>query len=252
MARRKMKNAATVAQQQPVPSTIHQHSHGNNWAGIILVGFSCFLLLLPVLWWIGVFLLDRAGARRPQEALATGVIWFAIGLPTLALVSWLIGKAAGAILDRTFMYLENMQELKNKGAYYQAMTVQQALPAQGRLNDEDAMFAALLKDTMHEAYRHLAQHGPYGGNEPRPWSRGPALQRKLVAFGNRKPTWAMASNVRRWLMEKRAIKEDQVNVDKYPRFSDFEALVNDKFYMPVQVRAMGLSSTDEDRGYVHI
>jgi hypothetical protein len=240
-----------MAMDPPRPQTQIVHNHSTPWGSIILVGFLCFLLFLPVLWMIGVFILSQAGVRQPARALANGIIYLAFGLPLLALVSWIVSNAVPKILDCYFAHQERMKELDAEQVATRALTAgAPALPNE-RLTEEDKRLFENLAMVMEQAYRDYATHGSYrNGNVQRPWSKAAVLALDPPRHG-RMPE-RKATQIREWLAEKRVIigepQQDQINHLKYPTWSDFRALLEDEFNMPVVVAPPSYDSS----GYVHI
>jgi hypothetical protein len=213
MGRKKLRNdAAALAADDLSRSQGVQHvtyDNGPPWVGIIVISFLCLIVLLPILWWIAVFILDEAGVRTPERALAQGLMTLAWLLIVLLLGAAFVRYLVLAVLDAIFAHKQAMKEMDIEIARSRQLLAQRAMGH--RANTEDQRFARLIQLVMWYAYDHLSKHGPYGSNDARPWSRGQA--EKLVLAGETKPVgYSMAARVRPFLSEHLVIRDNQVNL----------------------------------------
>jgi hypothetical protein len=110
---------------------------------------------------------------------------------------------------------------------------------------------------MRQAYQDIADEvAPYrGGNVQRPWSRNAVIAMPPPPYHGKMPQ-GHAIRVREWLEKHQVIvgesQADQVNVELYPNWESFRALLEDKFNMPIVVQSQKALPYPTDRGYVPI
>jgi len=232
---KKLRNdAAALSMDDGRPQAQHiTYDNGPSWPGIIVISFVCLILALPILWWIAVFILDEAGVRSPERALAQGLMTLAWLLVLLLLGAAFVRYLILAVLDAVFEHKQVMKEMDIEIARSRQLLAQRAMGH--RANTEDQRFARLIQLVMWYAYDHLTKHGPYGANDARPWSRGQA--EKLVLAGETKPVgYSMAARVRPFLSEHLIIRDNQVNLARFPALADVQHLLNRLYDIPVQVQ----------------
>lgn len=229
MARKKTENAAALipeAQQ----TTIHHHN--SPWQpSIILSILVCVLVLLPVVWWVGIFLLDRAGWRKPEESLANGFILAAIGFPALYLVAWIVDGAIHRIIRDIADYLLEAQELKNQGLKLQALAGSSFVPTAANLTDADIRFVRVVKQIIGTAYISTANR-EYGPKEPRPWSRDVAKE-TILQWDGRKVGWTDANRLMKYIADNEIVLDGQLNRGKYPTMDAIKTLIDRDFTRPI-------------------
>lgn len=251
MGRKQQESSTVLAEKIPVPMARPAgpnivHHHGISWASIILIAFFCLIITFPLLWLAGIFLLDRAGIRDPEQTLAESIIILVIGLPVLLLLAW----AGSQVLERYFRHREVMKQLEIEQASVRALTAGAPALADGRLTDEDKRLFENLAVVMEMAYNDL-KRGPYkGGNTRRPWSKASVLSLDPPRYG-RMP-YSKAALVREWLAQHQVItgepQDDQVNTTRFPTWADFRAMLENEFNMPV----VAAPASGGSNGYVHL
>lgn len=233
------KQSAAVAIPEVGSTNIHNHSTA--WPAIIATGFVCGVVLLPISWYVGVFLLDRAGFKEPERGLASGILIAGIALPALYLGSWILERIPRVIIREWGAIKLSLAEIEAERERSRSLTAgAPALPNE-RLTDEEKKLFENLAIVMEQAYRDLVEkRAPYkGGNIPRPWSKASVLSLQPPRYG--RMSFMKATTVREWLVEHQVIigdhQKDQINIDKFPTWADFQALLHNEFNMPVVVNA---------------
>lgn len=225
---RKIKNAAAMVLEQE-PTTVNVDARSDS-TGPIVVTFVCAVVGLFLLWHIGVFILDRAGFDDPEAALAVMIVGL---LALLALVG--VAALAGRLifsgpLQAYYDYKTGLAQLAAETARQNRLTAQ--APMGHRANSEDQRFIKLIEAVCFEAYGHIAKHGQYNGKDPRPWSRRQA--EAVVLAGEQEPVGSkLGGQVRGWLSQRGVIKNNQLNLDRYPSFGHVQHLLLTEFDLPI-------------------
>jgi hypothetical protein len=243
----KMNNAAAGVLPrpdiQPGPTTIHNHSTG--WASIIAVSVACAVALLPVFWFILVFLFDRMGYADPEREAAFWVVF----IPFVFLADWLAKWLVLAIVDSLFGFLLEVEQEKTKRESIRLQVVQTTLDP-GRMNEEDYQFAKVILAVMMTAYdwQEKNNYTSFPGRW-RPWSLSSSLDTANeigVKF-----TRDRANEVSKWLHKRGVITSPdggQITA-KYPDLGSVRAMLDGEYGRPIQVV---LSPSVSNRGYEHI
>lgn len=236
--RRGQENTAALAVKPPANTTIHNYAIGFSWP--IAVGFVC-LIFAVIFGWNGlVFLFDRAGAKRPEEAASQTLLGLLIALPTLYLAaqfgSKIIRNLALVIMDAWFQGQREIYELRIQLEETKALVAGSPSSDNNRLTEEQKRFRENLLCVMQRAYNDLRQ-GQYTQGQPRPWSREQVLNNPAPRWG--KMPFNKAPEIRRWLVEKNVIAgnpgNDQVNTKQFPTFSEFVVLIEGEWSLPVRI-----------------
>jgi hypothetical protein len=245
--RKKLDNtaAAGVFPRPPIqPPVIHNHNQ-IPWPGIILALFACFLALLPILWWILVFLADRLGYRNPEMAVAEFLIFLPFGGGGLWFVAWLIGS----ILSRLHDHDERMMALRIEMEKVKLLTAQSSIEP-GRMTEEDFNFARVILAVMMAAYRWREdnQDAPFSGRW-RPWSLDSSLDTAKRIKVN--ITRTQANTVSKWLHEKGIVTAPDGGqiTRRYPDLASVRIMLDREFGRPIQVVSPTLATIN---GYEHI
>lgn len=238
--KRQMGNAAAAAMpmQNARPSERVVYTQpARPYASIIFALFACLVMLGPVIWFFGVFLLGQADYKEPERAMAEGLLLIMVGLPVLAYLTWLISGVLGKVLA----HKEAMRQMDLEAMRYTTLAVGAPTQAAGRLTGEQKRLYENLALVMEQAYRDWVdsdETGYQGGSDTRPWSKRSVLAMEPPRYG-RMPD-SKATDIRKWLAQHEVIvgdpQNDQINIKKYPTLADFQALLNDKFNMPVVVQ----------------
>lgn len=200
--KRKMDTTAPMVLPEPTTGPTTIHNHGIPWVGIIVVAFGCLIAALPVLWWMLVFLADRAGFRDPEAAIA----WFLLFAP---MVAGLVGLVRWAILDGWAMWLNAQVEIQKemtRQSHNRLLTASASVDP-GRMNSADYDFARVVVAVMQKAFDFL-EANPVPGKFParwRPWSMRSALE-TAEAIGV-KLSQDRANSVSTWLYERGIIDQ---------------------------------------------
>lgn len=239
-SRKQVKNVA-VGSIPEVGGNTNIHNHGTAWPGIIFSGFVCGLIVLPVGWGVGVFLLDRAGFKNPEQALASGILILGIGLPALYWGSYLLERIPQMFIREVGDIKLRLAEIEAETARAFSLTAAQPRPGESRLTDEDKRLCALLRVVMDEAYRHVYRDKDkvqqYTKSDVKPWSREPNFKRVIPGIEG-EVSFNMAGNVRQWLTREGVIRKDAINLERYQTFARFEALLEERFYTPIEVKPL--------------
>lgn len=231
--RRKLDNSAAIApvmpRPMPGPTTIHNHSA--SWAGIIAVGFACFLMLFPVFWWAIVFLFEQMGSRQPGRDAAALII----SIPIVAIAALILRWVLLATLKEVFDFLRDIESEKTERVRAQLLTAQTTIDP-GRMNESDFEFARVILGVMQSAYEWLEREGykTFPGRW-RPWSL--SSSKKTAEAMGIKLTQQRANEVSVWLSDKGVISSpDGGQITKtYPDLSNVRLLLEKEFGKPIQV-----------------
>jgi len=173
----KMNNAAAMSIPsgprpivQPGPTTIH--NHGVSWAGIIATAFVCALLLLPVFWYVLVFLFDKMRARDPESDAAFWIVIF----PALFIGGWLLKWLLLAFMDSWFGFRLEIEKEATERKRIELLAVQTTIEP-GRMNESDFEFARVILAVMMTAYgwQESSSKTAFPGKW-RPWSMRSTLE----------------------------------------------------------------------------
>lgn len=232
---RKLKNVAPLAPDMPPTARNITYDNRTPWPAIILTGFACAVLTLPILWWIAIYIMDQAGVRHPEQVLANGIVSLVFAGSFVGVGVVVVKFVILSALDNVFAHRETMREMELQIVTRQQMTAQHALPAQtSRMTSEQERFAKLITAVMFKAYDHLSKAGQYGGNDARPWSRGQA--KDVVLADESEPVgFTMGARVRSWLTEHQVIRSDQINTDRFPDLASVQALLRRRYDVPISV-----------------
>lgn len=233
--KKQMNNAA--AGMMPPPSPVGPqvvYTRQPHPGGLFLIRFLCAVALAPLAWWGGVFVFEQAGFKKPEQALAELLILVLIVLPLLVGVAWGVSK----LLDQIHAHRQAMAQIELEARRYSSLTAGAPALPDGRLTDEEKRLFENLCVVMEQAYRDLAQSGPYGSNDKRPWSKRSVLSMPAPPRHGRMPD-NQATKIREWLVEYGVVigdpQSDQINTLVYPTWQDFRALVEEQFNMAVKV-----------------
>lgn len=250
---RQMGNAAAAAMPMPArpsPERVIYTQPARPYASIIFTLFVCAVALGPVVWVFGVFLLGQAGFKKPERAMAEILLLIVLGLPVLAYVSWLVS----GVLNKVLAHKETMRQMDLDAMRYTSIATGAPALSAGRLTGEQKRLYENLALVMEQAYRDYADSGEIGyqgGSDKRPWSKRSVLAMKPPRYG--KMPDSKADTIRKWLAERQVIigdpQNDQINIEEYPTLSDFMALLQNEFNLPVVIKALPYPT---DRGYVPI
>lgn len=251
---RQMNNAATAAMPmqppRPSPERVVYTQPARPYAAIIITLFVCAVALGPVVWVFGVFLLDQAGFKKPERAMAEILILLVFALPVLGYFTWL----ASGLLNRWFAHSEEMRRMDLEAMRYTTITAGAPALPNGRLTGEQKRLFENLALVMEQAYRDYADsdEAGYVGNTQRPWSKRSVLAMDPPRYG--KMPDSKATDIRKWLVEHNVIVGepgfDQINAELYPDWAAFRALLEEEFNLPVVVQKALPSPTAG--GYVPI
>lgn len=227
----------------PGQTTIHNHSTG--WASIIAVSVICAVALLPVGWFMLVFLFDRLGYINPEREAA---FWL-VAVPLVTLAVWLVKWLVLAVMDSWFSFSLEVQREVTERERIRLQAAQSTLDP-GRMNEEDYKFARVILAVMMTAYQWRENSGrsTFPGKW-RPWSLNSALE-AADKIGV-KLTRDKANEVSKWLHDKGVITSPdggQITA-KYPDLASVREMLDRKYGRPIQVL---LSPTVEIKGYEHI
>lgn len=236
-SQRRVKSAA-LAIPEMAGSTNNIHHHGTAWASIILSAFACALILLPVGWWIGVFLLDRAGYKKPEESLANGVLILAVVLPSLLLVSWILERVPRVIIRELAEWRLQEKEIDLQAIKLQVLAGQSSVPTASNLTEADVRFVRVVKQVIGKVY--LDRIGkdklyvPYKPKEPRPWSRD-VCKETVLMWDNKKVGWTDANRLGKYIIDHEIIIDSQLNQGRYPTMDAVNDLLESNFARPILV-----------------
>lgn len=201
------------------PSHIHHHTPGQ--AGSIVALAVLVILGLILLWPAGIFLLDKAGVRRPEEVWASILLW----VPAAIGVYFLGRMLVIDIMDRRYEHKEIMADKHIELMRYQQMMTR-SLVTDSRQLGEEKRFAALVLAVMIESYQYVARNGDTFRGSERPWSRRQAGGQVLYSLGESQPVGeGLGARVRSFLEEQRVIVDDQVNLADFPDLASVQRLL---------------------------
>lgn len=228
----RQKQIKNVAMAIPDVANTNIHNYSTAWVGIILSGLVCFLVLLPVAWWVGIFLLDQAGYKKPEESLANGLLLFAVALPALALASWLLERVPKMIIREIAEWRLQEKEIDLQGLKLKALAGQASVPTAANLTDSDVRFVRVVKQVIGAAYIHLASKGLYKPKEVRPWSRD-VCKETILMWDNRKIGWNDAVRLGKYITDNEIIIDSQLNEGRYPTMDAVKDLLDKDFTRPI-------------------
>lgn len=230
-SRKQIKSAVLAI---PEVGNTNIHNHGTPWPGIIVAGFICGVALLFVAWGIGVFLLDRAGFKRPDQSLANGILILLIILPAVGLVSWLLERVPRAIIRELRDWSLSEKEIDLQRWKIQALAGQASVPTAANLTEADVRFVRVVKQVVGAAYVYAATKGPYKAKEPRPWSRDVAKE-TILLWDGKKIGWTDANRLGKYVIDNEIILDGQLNQGKYPTMDAVNDLLDKEFTRPIVV-----------------
>lgn len=237
-SRKQIKSAALAI---PEVGNTNIHNHGTAWPAIIATSVFCGVALLPVGWGVLYFLLDRAGFKNPEQALASGILILVVGLPVLYYGSYLLERIPRMIIRERGEIKLRLAEIEAEKARATSLTAAAPALPNERLTEEEKKLFENLAIVMEQAYRDLVEkRAPYkGGNVPRPWSKASVLSLNPPRHG--RMSFMKATTVREWLVAHQVIEgdhqKDQINTEKFPALADFRALLHNEFNMSVVVQS---------------
>lgn len=228
-----------VAIPAAIPQTVINHAPSE--VGRIVAKGLMGLGLSYAGWQFLLYLTEEGlGYRQPVRVLA----WGLFGLLGLIVIVGCVYFGGTHFFALWTDYNLRLAEIHAETARSLALTAAQPRPGESRLTAEDSKFCALLRVVMDEAYRHVYREKDkvlqYTKGETKPWSRTPNQGRRIPGIEG-EVSFAMAGNVRGWLTKEGVIRKDEINLERYPKFANFEALLEARFYTPVQVNGRGLS-----------
>ena len=242
--RKKMDNAATIApvMPRPVPGPTTIHNHSASWAGIIAIGFVCFLALFPVFWWSLVFLFDQMGSRQPGRDAAALIV----SVPVLVIVAFVLRWLILAVLREVLDFFRDVEGEKTERVRAQLLATQTSIDP-GRMNADDYDFAQVVLACMSNAFNWLEREG-YSSFPARwrPWSLAEA--KKTADVIGIKISQDRANEVSKWLADKGVITrptDGQIS-RKYSDLTKVRALLDKEFGMPIKQVSPALR---ENRGF---
>lgn len=254
--KRKMDNTATTTMpmgpRPPTPERVVYTQPSRPYVGIIFTLFVCIVALGPIAWIFGVFVLGQAGFKKPERAMAELLLLVTVALPLLAYVTWLVS----GILNKVLSYKERMKMMDLEAMRYTNFTAGSPALPNGRLTGEQKRLFENLALVMEQAYRDYADSGEmgYSGNTQRPWSKRSVLSMDPPRYG-RMPD-SKATDIRKWLVEHGVLIGepgfDQINTDLFLAWSDFRALLEEEFNLPVVVQTQKALPSPTNQGYVPI
>lgn len=233
--KQKMENGAALSLPRPVSSpTIHNHAPSE--AGRIFAWAIVYFVGGIIGWFFLLYLVEEMGYRNPVRVIA----YWLFGSVGLIVLSIAVYNGVTRILIKYWDYQLQVEEIRAETARSLSLMAAQPRPGESRLTDEDSKFAALLRIVMDEAYRHIYRNpnevNQYTKGDTKPWSRTPNHKRQIPGFSEG-VSFEMAGKVREWLTKEGVIRRDEVNLERYPTFKHFESLLEEKFYIPIQVNS---------------
>lgn len=251
--KRNIQNAATI--ELPGAGRIQNVTYDNraNWWPVVFLALVLLIFAPLLVWWFGVGLFRAGGLADTQaekamaNAIKSGVV--------ILFVCGMLSVMARIFLNQFFLHRERMEEYRLNALQvtleaerHRQLTAQAQPAISGRVSEEDSRWSQLIVAVMFKAYDYYATNGEYKG-VARPWSRRNALSIPLRDGST--PTEAEAGRVRGWLEEAGIVKNDQVNIDRYPDLNAVQEYLNRLYDIPVQV--MGSPALlRSNTGYKHI
>lgn len=235
MARRKHKSETEYPQSRVSHTHVHEASQTTPIFAKAIVVFAAIFLVWPV----GIFLLDRAGARHPDQTLAQVLLWGLGGL----FVMWLGSRWFDNVMDRWFDHQQTMANIETEQLHHKQLMLRSAV-MDTRTVGEESRLSALVLAVMMEAYDYLAKNKTeYFRGQSRPWSRRQAGMQVLASLGEKEPVGeAMAQKAKTWLEEREVIIDEQVNLDRYPNLASIQRLL----HVPTVIRTDYLPSPAQE------
>lgn len=228
-SRKQIKSAALAI---PEVGNTSIHNHGTAWPGIIFSGFICGLILLPVAWGVGIFLLDRAGYKRPDESLANGILILLIILPAVGLVSFLLERVPRAIIRELAAWSLSEKEIDLQALKIQALAGQANVPTAANLTEADVRFVRVVKQVIGGVFVDRANKPPYKAKEARPWSRD-VCKETILLWDNKKVGWTDANRLGKYVIDNEIVTEGQLNQGRYPTMDAVNDLLDKEFTRPI-------------------
>jgi hypothetical protein len=231
---KQLNTMAPLSLPDPGPTTIHNHS--TPWVGIIVVAFFCLVISFPVLWWMLVFLADKAGYRDPEAAVAWWLLFapMVAGLVAIARLAFL--DIALAAWDKWLAFRLEVEQEVSRREHDKLLTAGASI-ASGRMTDADYEFARVVLAVMTRAYDQMAQRGgaPFRG-QGRPWSQSQSLSTaeeiKAKISGDK------ALEVGRWLERHGVITQaerGQIITRNYPDIAAVKRVLDREYDKPIRV-----------------
>lgn len=229
-----------VPPAHPGPTTIHNHSTG--WPAIIAVSFACALVLLPVAWWILVFLFDQMGSRNPGREASVLIV----SIPLVLAAGWLVKWLILSIMESWLNFRLEIEKEITRREEIKLMAVQTTIEP-GRMNEDDYNFARVILAIMMIAYswQKKNKRTTFPGKW-RPWSMRSAIE---TANGiGVKLSQDRANSVSVWLHQKGVITSPEGGqiTKTYPDLSNVRAMLDKEFGKPIRVVAPALR---DNRGF---
>lgn len=226
-SQRRIKSVATA-----IPEVSNVHNYTTAWASIIFSAFACALILLPVVWWVGVFLLDRAGYKKPEESFANGILILAIALPFLLLISWLLERIPRTVIRELAAWRLGEKEIELQRVKIESLAGQANVPTAANLTEADVRFIRVVKQIVGIAFTHLASRGLYKPKEARPWSRD-VCKETVLLWDSKKIGWSDAVRLGKYVDDNEIIIDGQLNQGRYPTMDAVNDLLDSHFTRPI-------------------
>lgn len=228
--KRKMNNeVATAVQPTPGPTTIHNHS--TSWPGVIFAGFLCAVALLPLTWYILVFLFDQMGSANPRKDAAFWIVAILFAIIGIYLLNWFLPR----YIDSWFNFKLEVEKEVTRREEVRLLAVQTAIEP-GRMNEADYEFARVVLAVMQNAYSFLDRQGyvTFPGRA-RPWSKSAVLE-TADKIGI-KITQDRALSVSKWLADRGVITSPDLGqiAPAFPDLSNVRAMLDREFGKPIQL-----------------
>ena len=211
------------APPQPAGPT-HIHNHAPSALGEIFGKVLAALIALIASWFVGVFILGRAGFSHPDRTLASAIIWLA----GAAIFVFLGNHFVENVLDRWFEHREAMEDRRAEQLRYRQI-MQQSAVTDSRQSGERARLTALALAVMWSAYEYYERNGAFRGAW-RPWSRRSAGKVILHGLGETQPVGeAFGEQARQFLKANQVITGDspneQINIAQFPDIASVQRLL---------------------------
>lgn len=223
--RRKLRNTAAAA-LPPIERNTTINNQAPNYVGLVFVLFGV-VIIMPVFGWLAlVFIMDRLGYSRPDEAAAEFVAIFFIAAIGIGLVVLFFHS----ILNKVFDHLERMKTLDLDMLDRQARIAVLPPETSVSMTNEAKLKARLIRAVVYNAlFNGYTDADGLLYGKVQPWSRRSVSQMKIAG---ETPTEAVAGSVARWLTEKNFLLTDrQLNLKRFGNSpEDFLQAVTEEIY----------------------
>ncbi len=234
--KRKLANNTTVA--LPSPEGSKNYYQPPDYARLAGVGILGVMGLLVFLWLALSYILRVAGFDDPQHTLAVGVI----GLLIIGIVGAVAYIVLDLILGRVLDTMREIAQIRLEETHKHLLMAQQPVESV-RGNDVLNRKLKLARLVMLKAFAFVEDHQRnYQYQDKWPWAwrncKGLTLHREKG-----KVTEIEARAIAAFLQEIGAIKDNQINLKRFPDFASLDGYLRQTYDFPIVINGPGIKNS---------